>query len=911
VGATEAVVVGRRRELESVERFVSRSPVRPAALTISGPAGIGKTTVWQAGVEAARTNGWRVLVARPTGVEASLSFAGLLDLLATADDAQLGHLPEPQRRAVETALLREDPVGGRVDPRAVATGTSAILRELASTQPTLIAVDDAQWLDEATAEALRFALRRLDGTAVAVFCAVRSNGERPKTFETVLDDHDELELSPLSVAALHDVIRARLGHSLPRSTTVRLLQRTGGNAFYALEIARELVRHGDVEPHELPVPASVHELVRARVGRLPPETREALLLASALAVPTTSVVPADALQAAEEVGVVRIDLGGRIQFEHPLVAAAIYESAPPSRRREAHRRVVERAADAETRARHLALAAEGPDEAVAAELDGAAAHTAARGASSAAAELARLALAATPTRDREARARRSLTLARHLRDAGESAAARAALEACNPETVGGDLGATLMSELGRILWYEGDRETGNRLVGEALKQVSDPKLAARTHAAAAWLLHDEDVETAIAHTDTALSLLEPDEDPGPYSWSLLLGAYLRFVNGEGDDEDAYRRGCKLQQRQIDWEDSSPVVGMWPLLHDRFDEAREHYERGLENARAAGDVTSILATLFRLAEIACWTGAWGEADQRAEEGVALADRLGSTAYLGSAHYARGLVDAHLGRLDEARASGERIVETFGSDFQGSLGHWVLGFVALSTGDAAVADEQYSRAQAVIDAQGLREPARFRFQPDHLEAVVQLGQLRRAREMLAGLERRAATSPRPWTLATGARCRAVVLSAEGDQAEAANAAAEALRHHERLDMPFERARTLLVQGRILRRLKQKRDARLALDEAAAIFAGLGAASWTATASAELRRVATRRAPSQLTPTERRVAELAATGLSNPEIATRLYLSRKTVEANLGRVYRKLGISSRAQLGRVLDRDAPVIS
>ena len=218
------------------------------------------------------------------------------------------------------------------------------------------------------------------------------------------------------------------------------------------------------------------------------------------------------------------------------------------------------------------------------------------------------------------------------------------------------------------------------------------------------------------------------------------------------------------------------------------------------------------TLVRLAEIACWTGDWDDADRVADECMALADRTSTSALLGSSLYVRGLVDAHLGRLDEARAAGEETVAAFGATTQGALGHWLLGFVALCRGDPATADLEYTRAQAIVDAQGQREPARYRFQPDHVEAVVELGDLRRVRaSLLARLEQRAAVFPRPWILATNARCRALLAAADGELTAAAAAVEEALAHHEQLEMPFERARTLLVQGRILRRLKQKRDAR----------------------------------------------------------------------------------------------------
>jgi DNA-binding CsgD family transcriptional regulator len=786
--------------------------------------------------------------------------------------------------------------------------TAAVLSKLAAQQPTLLAVDDAQWLDRATADTLTFALRRLLAADVAVFCSVRTGDERQETFETALPDdrRSELELSPLSLAAMHELIEARIGHSLPRPTLVRIRTASGGNAFYALELAREHVRGGGNA--ELHVPRTVQDLVRSRVARLPSRTRDALLLAAASSAPTTAVVPVGDLAQAEEAGVVRVDGDGRVHFEHPLVAAAIYESAPIARRQEAHRRLVELAGEPEVRARHLALATEDPDASVAAELDAAAAHTAARGAATAAAELARLALAATPPGDDEARARRALALSHHLLDSGETATARAVLqEECNRRAVGGDLLAELLREHGYVLWYEGDRERGYGLVLEALEHARDPELAARTHHAAAWLLHEQDLPRGIEHADAALELLDPDLHPGPYSLSLLLGAYMRLLNGEGSDEETYRRGRELQERKIDWDDTSPVLGMWPVLHDRFTEAMALYEWGLERSLAEGDVTSVQGSLIRMAEIACWRGDWERANRLAAEGVELADRTASSAFLGSALFARGLIDAHLGRVDEALDSGQRIVDMPVSSLQRSLGWWVLGFVALSTGDAALADEHYSRAQEIGGSLWQREPARFRFQPDHLEAVIELGDLARAHALLEALDARAKVFPRPWILATSARCRALLLAAEGDLPAARAAAADALTHHERLEMPFERARTLLEEGRILRRLKQKRDARTVLAEATREFERLGAAMWQARAEAELRRTATRRAPDELTPTERQIAELAASGLANPDIAARVFVSRKTVEANLKRAYRKLGITSRAQLARALDARA----
>ncbi|HSP72836.1 MAG TPA: LuxR C-terminal-related transcriptional regulator, partial [Gaiellaceae bacterium] len=517
----------------------------------------------------------------------------------------------------------------------------------------------------------------------------------------------------------------------------------------------------------------------------------------------------------------------------------------------------------------------------------------------------------TERQDGEQAVRRSLALAHHLLDAGDTSAARDVLERCDAASVQGDLRAELLRELGSILWFERDFDDGYRLVLEALDHARDPEVAARTHRAAAWLSQEIDLPRAIAHDDAALALLDPDRHPGAYSWVLLHGAYLRLLDGQGADDDAYRRGRDLQARNDEWDDTSPVLGMWPLFEDDFSLAREFYEPGLARSRAEGDETSVQGTLLRLAEIACWTGDWETADRLAAEGVELADRIGSSAYLGSALYARALVDAHLGRVEDARAAGERIVDLFTvNETQAALGHWVLGFLDLSLEQAAAADEHLGRAAAIVEALGQREPARFRFHPDQIEAAIQLGDLDRAESLLDALDRRAAIFPRPWILATGARCRALLLAARGDLEGSLAALQRAHEHHARLEMPFEQARTLLVEGRLLRRLKLKRQARTALEQAGAIFERLGAELWATRTQHELQRTAVRRAPSDLSATELRIARLAAAGLSNPAIAAEAFVARKTVEANLARAYRKLGISSRAQLARALDERPPAI-
>src|SRR4029077_10969250 len=197
-----------------------------------------------------------------------------------------------------------------------------------------------------------------------------------------------------------------------------------------------------------------------------------------------------------------------------------------------------------------------------------------------------------------------------------------------------------------------------------------------------------------------------------FSQALLLGTYLRLITGQGANTDAFERGVALQQGAA-WEDLSPVVGMWPLVLDDFAQSMSFYEAGLEQSRAEGDELSIQGTLLRLAEIDLWTGDWPRAERYADEGMELAQRIGSNAYLGSSLYARGFLDAHLGHVEDARAAGERIVELFPvADAQTPLGWWVLGFLAISQNDPAAADEYLTRAAAIVDALGPRASPRSR-------------------------------------------------------------------------------------------------------------------------------------------------------------------------------------------------------
>lgn len=428
-------VVGRSAELDAIDRFLDRLAGAPAAVLFEGVPGIGKTTVWRQALARAAARSFTVLPCRPVEAETKLAFASLADLLEPVAEAVLPGLPEPQRLALEVALMRASPPGIPPSPRAVATAVLSALRVLAVAQPVVLAIDDQQWLDRASAEALAFALRRIGDHRVGVAAAVRIGDDEPS--DPIALDRAfagrvaRRRLGPLTLGGLHHVIRAHLGHVFPRPTLRRIGDASAGNPLFALEIARALIEAGaQPAPGEpLPVPRTLTSLLVRRLERLPLRTREVLLVVSALSAPTVTLVRqvADvdgdaALARAEQARVIDVD-GDRIRFTHPLLASAVYSSAALEKRRALHRRLADLVAAPEERARHLALSTVQPDEAVAHALDEAAALARRRGAPDTAGELEEQAARLTLDDDRPASRRRRIQAAEHFVQTGDLARA--------------------------------------------------------------------------------------------------------------------------------------------------------------------------------------------------------------------------------------------------------------------------------------------------------------------------------------------------------------------------------------------------------------------------------------------------------------------------------------------------------
>lgn len=345
-------LLGRATELESIGAFVEHSKSGPADLVIEGEAGIGKTTVWREALRLAENHGIRVLSCRGAETEAKLSFAGLADLLEPVPDEALDSLPGPQRRALDVALLRTDPEGTAPDPRAVATAFRSVLMWL-GTSPTLVAIDDAHWLDRSSASAIEFAFRRRGDSKLALLASCRPSSA---VLAAVLSDADRVDLGPLSLGAVHELVKGRLGRSLPRPLLMRIYESAHGNPFYVLEISREVL-HVALEPGDpLPVPRTLSQLIQRRIARLPKSTRDALLIAAIVAQPDYNIVVDalgsgawTALERAEQAGIVET-AGDSLRFSHPLFAAAVQAAAPGPRRRQMHRVVAKVIDEPEARA---------------------------------------------------------------------------------------------------------------------------------------------------------------------------------------------------------------------------------------------------------------------------------------------------------------------------------------------------------------------------------------------------------------------------------------------------------------------------------------------------------------------------------------------------------------------------------
>ena len=913
-------VIGRERELATLERFLDCGHEQLSALLLLGDAGIGKTTVWQEAVRLGEEAGFRILRCRPAQTEAKLGFAALSDLLSSVDEAALSALPVPQRDAVEAALLRSAPRAAGSVSRAVAAGLLSVLRRLAEESPVVVAIDDVQWLDRPSEAALAFALRRLEpDVPLALLAAQRIDGKAATDplglAHLPTSQRERVVLGPLSLSAIYHVIHARLGIVLPRPTLQRIEAASGGNPLLAIELARALAdageRPGPGQP--LPVPDEIVGLFAKRLAKLPERSRESLLAVALLSDPSVDTVErAAGPRAAESLGrALDADLveirGDHVRFVHPLVGSVLVASVLPAKRRGMHRRLAEVAASDEERARHLALGSDGPDEGVASSLEDAAAVAERRGASEDAAELLGLALELTPE-DAAAAPRRRFGLARALFRAGDHSEGTHVLDGLLRAESAGPLRARALELRAQIQWVSGTAEEAETCLTEALDHAGDDEwLRARVLVTLARVTMDAALlrDRSIAALDHLESLDEPD--PALLSEALVGLAGAEYSLGNGIPTDVVERALELERIAPPanvGDRMSAALGTWLKYNGDFDEARHWLETTRQAALGEGDEGSLPYALSHLPQLELWAGNWAQSEARALEHLELAERTGQEGERLTAIFSLAFVHAHMGRLDDARERiAEALVEAEGGDPWGVYQLLsVRGFVELSSDSPADAAGSLARAFEIYESTGQGgTPSVFENYP---EALVLVGDLETAEHVIDLFESRARKVGKAIALAPAFRCRALLLGALGRLDEALASLEHALAQHQRVDMPFSLARTQLVHGQILRRRGERRAARGALERALATFDELGSPPWAAKARAELDRIPGRRGSGDaLTATEARVAELVAQGKSNEEVAQELFVSKKTVEANLTRIYRKLGVNSRFALAAQL--------
>jgi DNA-binding CsgD family transcriptional regulator len=890
------------------------------ALLIEGEVGIGKTALWLAVLAAAVAMGYRVLRCGGDQAEARLSFAGLGDLFGGVADEGLGSLPGPQREALELALARRSIGAGRLpDAKTIGMGLRSLLVEIAQGAPVVVAIDDVQWLDGATARALAFVARRLEGHRVGIFATARAPTPAPDPLglERALrpDRFSRVRLGPLSLGELQVLLEDRLGQPYPRPVLRRIAEVSDGNPLFALEITHALGTAPALEPGvPLPVPDDLRELVMARVAGLPPEGRHALLAAAALSHPTAEVIErcasAAGLLAAEEASLLRVQ-GERVVFVHPLYASAVYAAAASGPRRALHLQLVELVADPEEQARHLALGATPPDERVAAKLDVAALHARARGAWDAAGELLELARDFTGPARLDEKWARAVDAAEHHIHAGDRPRARALVDEALVDIPRGALRGKALRLMAEIRYNEESFAVVVELLEEALEQTDDPALQSTLELTLAFVCCNSllGFPAADEHARRGVEYALRLGEGAALSEALAVQAVVGFLVGRGVDWDIVERSLALEDKArvlpVQMRPSL-IAALLKLYVGRVAEARQDLRALWQVASDTGDESDFSYVLIWHAWLETQNCEFDTAVELAEQAAVQGRLTGGELNRIFGLSQRALANAHRGVLDETRSDAAEV-----SALCTQRGHAqpllfavaAVALLELSLGDPAAAWAATEPMVEMVEARGIAEPVPFGFVPLAVEALVALGELDRAEGVLDIFEGRAREVDRAWALATAGRCRALLLAARGDLDDADQVVQQALVEHARVDMPFELARTLFVQGQVRRRRREKRAARESLEQALALFEELGAPLWAEQARAELDRLGSRPAGKELTAAEQRVAELAAQGRSNKEIAGSLFVSVHTVEVHLSHAYAKLGVRSRAQLARRL--------
>ena len=902
---TVSRILGREPELALLTDFLSQAGAHRAFL-VTGEAGIGKTTIWEAGISDARERGFRILSARPSDVETQLSFTALADLLDEVGADALAGIPPPQRRALEVALLRAEPRDAPPDQRAIALGFLNALRQLAEQQPLLVAIDDVQWLDRASAHALTFAIRRLSGVQARFLLAKRSG-----TSSSLVDVFEpgevrQLEINSLSSGALRRLLFERLDLSLTRRVLRQVTESAQGNPLLALELGRAIAEHGPPAfGAELSVPERLEDILGARVSKLRSPVRKALMavaLCSTLRIEELeAVADVAAIQEAADNGLLVIE-GDSARAAHPLLAAAAMRHSRVHERREVPLALAGAIVGEQLRATLLAVATTRPDAALSATIAAAAADAARRGAGNQAVYLAEHALRLIPAGSTE-RYERLLALAQYLTVVGDED--NRVVDLLAPELASWAPGTAKARAFMQLAHTAPSYDEIKHYQTMALVESEpDPGLHATVVAAMCeyeMVIRLQQIGDAERRMDEALANIH-EVDPHARRLALHTLAWARSLRGASIDDVCERFHASPADNLYVGEMPDRVAAQRHVWRGEADQARGLIARLLTHADGWGQGNAYALLRLHLCELELRLGAWAAAEDILVEWEESSDR--DTVVWPMYERCRALLAAGRGLpLDAERWAALTIERTEETGMR-----WDLLEVLRARGIAALFVGEPERAAASLRVvwehtvrEGIDDPGAFPAAPDLVEALVDLGELDEARAVTARLRELSEQQKHPWGLATTMRCEALILLRSAPDDAARQELADAADAYGMLGLRFDRARCLLALGRAERRLKKRAAARASLEQAAAAFEEIGADGWAEQASSELDRVGARPPQPQgtLSPAEQRVVTLAIEGLANKEIAAALHVSVHTVEVHLSHAYSKLGVRSRSQL------------
>jgi DNA-binding CsgD family transcriptional regulator len=910
---------GRLRQGEShaVREFLDRALSGPAGLVIEGEAGMGKTTLLWHAAEAAQAKGFRVLSAGGAPTEVRYAYSTVADLLSAVDTAVLADLPEIQRAALQRVLLRGGE-GPATNERIVAAAFLSVLQHRSFNAPVLVSIDDAQWLDISSQAVIGYAARRLTGRAgilVTVRTGESDSGDAPSWLKCARPDSvARVRIPPLTLGAVHALVSGRLGRTLPRPVITQIHEISGGNPFFALELARAVADR----PLSAVVglPDSLAALVRQRIGQPDAELSAVLLAAACAALPSVERVSratdittdrvVEVIESVQAQGVVELQ-GNQVRFCHPLFANGVYTGASPPQRRAMHRKLADTVDEPELKARHLALAATTDDPATLEAIDAAAEVTQAQGAPAVAAELIELAIKLggdTPMR-------RIRAAEQHFRSGalGQAhALLHSTVDQLPPRST---LRCVALMLLAAVTGYDESMVTAVAALTQAVDEADEPalQLQARLQLVPAIGLIGQ-MSECVDQARTAVAHAERLGIDAFRSQALAMWVNVSFMYGLGLDRQAMKTALDLEDPASGAAatfQASAVAAVIAAWTGELDSARDQMLSAHGRFVQDGTEIDILWAANHAAMIHLWSGRYGDAGATADDAVQRAEQMGGKHMLINSWAAQAAVAAYTGREDDARTAGRSAIDAAratGAAFLLGSAITTLGFLEVSLGNHGAALTKLEPLLASFDPAHDTEIMVGAHLPDAVEALTAMGRLGEAEPLVAALEHNGARHNRPWMLAVGARGRSHVLAAGGELEAAEQAAQEAMGHHQRLPMPFEKARTQLLLGQLQRRRRHKQAAETTLREALETFERLGAPLWAERTRVELGRLSSSAGDGWgLTAAEQRVAERATAGLSNKQIAAELFIAPKTVEMNLSSVYRKLGIRSRAGLSAAL--------